>query len=47
MSGTDDDGREPDSRRGAVLGLAVILALVVAGYFLFGALRRNAQLEDC
>ncbi|HLY46657.1 MAG TPA: hypothetical protein VKQ73_13835 [Stellaceae bacterium] len=47
MSGTDDNGREPDSRRGAVLGLAVILALVVAGYFLFGALHRNAQLEDC
>ena len=47
MSGPDDDGREPDPRRAALLGLAVVLALVVAGYFLFTALRQKAQLEDC
>jgi hypothetical protein len=38
---------EPDSRRGAVIGLAIILALVVAGYFLMTALHEKAALEDC
>jgi hypothetical protein len=30
-----------------VIGLIVVLALVVAGYFLVTALRQNANLEDC
>jgi hypothetical protein len=38
---------ERDSRRPAVLGLLVVLALVVAAYFLMVALRYNAKLEDC
>ncbi len=38
---------EHDSRRPAVIGLLVVLALVVAAYFLVTALRNNAQLEDC
>ena len=42
-----DHGPEPESRRGALIGLAVILALVVGGYFLVTALQRNAALEDC
>ena len=45
-----DPGREPpepDSRRPAVIGLLVVLALVVAGYFLMTALRNNAKFEDC
>jgi hypothetical protein len=45
-----DDGphrHEPDSRRGAVLGLVLVLVLVVIAYFLVTALRQNAQLEDC
>jgi hypothetical protein len=37
----------PDSRRPAVIGLILVLALVVAGYFLMTALRQNATLEDC
>jgi hypothetical protein len=37
----------PDSRRPAVIGLILVLALVVAGYFLMTALRQNANLEDC
>ncbi len=37
----------PDSRRPALIGLAVVLALVVIGYFLMTALRQNANLEDC
>jgi hypothetical protein len=42
----NDDG-EPDSRRPALIGLAVILVLVIAGYFLVTALRDNSKLEDC
>jgi hypothetical protein len=47
MSQPRDDGPEPDSRRAAVIGLAVVLVLVVAAYFLVGALQRNAEMEDC
>jgi len=42
-----DRDQEPESRRGAVIGLAVVLLLVVAGYFIMTALRHNAQVEDC
>jgi hypothetical protein len=41
----DDNGH--DSRRPALIGLAVILALVVIGYFLMTSLRQNANMEDC
>ena len=47
MNGPRDDGPDPDSRRPAVIGLLVVLALVVAGYFLMTALQQNANLEDC
>ena len=47
MSDPRDDGPGPDSRRPALIGLAIVLALVVAGYFLMTALRQNASLEDC
>jgi hypothetical protein len=52
MSAPRDDDRldqdpGPDSRRPAVIGLILMLALVVAGYFLVTALRQNANLEDC
>ncbi len=52
MSDKRDDDRldqdpGPDSRRPAVIGLILVLALVVAGYFLVTALRQNANLEDC
>jgi hypothetical protein len=52
MTDLGDDRRRdqdpgPDSRRPAVIGLIVVLALVVAGYFLMTALRQNANLEDC
>jgi len=45
--GPRDADPEPDSRRPAVIGLIVVLALVVASYFLMTALRQNANLEDC
>ena len=52
MSDPHDDGPRdqdpgPDSRRPAVIGLILVLALVVAGYYLVNALRQNAALEDC
>jgi len=45
--GPRDQDPGPDSRRPAVIGLILVLALVVAGYFLMTALRQNATLEDC
>jgi hypothetical protein len=47
VSDPHDNGDEPDSRRPAVIGLVLVLALVVAAYFLVTALRKNADLEDC
>jgi hypothetical protein len=47
MSDPQDNGHEPDSRRPALIGLLLVLALVVAAYFLVNALRKNADLEDC
>ena len=35
------------SRRGAVIGLILVLALVAVGCFLVEALRKNANLQDC
>jgi hypothetical protein len=37
----------PDSRRGALIGLGVVLLLVLGGIFLSHVLRKGAQLEDC
>jgi hypothetical protein len=52
MSNRDDGGpRDQDpgsgSRRGAVIGLILVLALVVVAYFLVNALRKESNLEDC
>jgi len=47
MSDQQDDDRDHDSRRPAVIGLLLVLGLVVAGYFLVTALHSNSQLEDC
>ena len=47
MSDLHDNDHEPDSRRPALIGLAVVLLLVIGAYFLVTALRKNADLEDC
>jgi hypothetical protein len=47
MADPQDDDPEPDSRRPAVIGLVLVLALVVVAYYLVTALRKNADLEDC
>jgi len=35
------------SRRGAMVGLAVVAALVAAAYFLVMELRRTGKMEEC
>ncbi|HEY6452625.1 MAG TPA: hypothetical protein VIX87_08500 [Steroidobacteraceae bacterium] len=37
----------PDSRRGAVAGLLVIVLLVVGGLLLVHVLRRMSAIQDC
>jgi hypothetical protein len=39
--------RSPDPRRGALIGLLVVVALVVGGLLLTHVLRRMSQLQDC
>ena len=41
----DDEG--PPARRGALIGLIVVAALVVAAVFLVQALREESRREDC
>lgn len=42
-----DESEVPDSRRGALLGLAIVLALVVGGLLLARALRHTSEVQDC
>jgi hypothetical protein len=37
----------PDSRRGAVIGLLVVLFLVVGGLILVRVLQHMSQIQDC
>jgi hypothetical protein len=41
------DPQSPDSRRGAVIGLVVILILVVGGLRLVRVLQHMSQIQDC
>ena len=41
----DDDGG--GNRRGALIGLAIAVVLVIAGYYLTTALRNQGKMEDC
>jgi hypothetical protein len=42
-----EDPREPPSRRAAVVGLLVALALIVLGLVLVKLLGHSTRLEDC
>lgn len=41
------DGEAPASRRGAAIGLLVVVLLIVAALFLEHVLHRQSQLQDC
>jgi hypothetical protein len=43
----DANPRNPDSRRGAVIGLIVILLLVLGGLLLVHVLQHMSQIQDC
>lgn len=52
MEPTPENSPEPDlaapsSNRGAVAALVVVLVLVVGGWFLTQALRKNSNIQDC
>jgi len=47
MAHDPNEPREPDSRRGALIGLLITLLIVVAGYYLMTSLREQGRLEDC
>jgi hypothetical protein len=42
-----DESQQPDSRRGALIGMGLVLLLIVAGFMLARMLRSTAQLQDC
>lgn len=39
--------QEPDPRRGALLGLLIVVALVVGGLFLVHVLHNMSRVQDC
>jgi hypothetical protein len=43
----NDESPAPDPRRAALIGLAVLCALVVGGLVLAHALRSSARIQDC
>jgi hypothetical protein len=42
-----DQHHEPDRRRGALIGLLVVLLLVIGGLALAHVLRNMSRLQDC
>jgi hypothetical protein len=46
-TGQSSGAQEPDSRRGALIGLVVILLLVVGGLVLTHVLHNMSRLQDC
>jgi hypothetical protein len=42
-----DRNRQPDSRRGPMIALAVVVFLFVVGWLLARELYANGKLEDC
>jgi hypothetical protein len=39
--------RQPDPRRQALIGVAVIVLLVIAGLYLVHVLKSTSQIQDC
>lgn len=47
MSDKSPDPQEPDTRRGALIGLLVIALLVIIAYWLVTSLHEEGKREDC
>jgi hypothetical protein len=45
--GPDENSEAPNSRRGVLVGLVLILLLVAGGFLLTRVLRGMSQLQDC
>ncbi len=46
--GGEDAGDDPaHDRRGVLIGLVVVVALVLGGLYLFNTLRDSSRLQDC
>ena len=43
----EPDGRKPDPRRAALIGLLVTALLVVGGVYLVHVLRQMSEVQDC
>jgi hypothetical protein len=46
-SGGGEDAEAPGSRRGALVGLVIVVLLVIGGLLLTHMLHGMAQLQDC
>jgi hypothetical protein len=47
LLGRDGGSRSPNTRRGALVGLVIVVLLVIGGLLLTRALRGMSQLQDC
>lgn len=47
VSNVPPDAAAPPSRRGAVIGLVVVVALVLGALLLVHALQRMSEIQDC
>ncbi len=47
MAHNPNDHDDGGNRRGALIGLAIAVVLVLAGYYLMTALRNQGKMEDC
>ena len=47
MADDSKEDNEPDDRRGALIGLGVVLLLVVVGWLLVHVLRDTSRVQDC
>jgi hypothetical protein len=44
---SEDDGGSPDGRRGALIGLVVVVLLVLAAIFIAHRVKQGADIQDC
>jgi hypothetical protein len=47
MADDSKEDNDPDDRRGALIGLGVVVLLVVVGWLLVHVLRDTSRVQDC